>query len=517
VLRRVAPLAPLLALALLLAPALVAAQATAGTAPVLVERVDAGHLQADVGQNASAVFQLYSLNPTDDFYVSTVVQGPDGWSTTVQPNRFFLPPRQPTNVTVAFSPSGSPTGDQAFEVTFSLVHATDGVVTKVAEDVVVGSSAPPRVLGLFANPLAPPLDNEYGTFLLDALLWTLIAVASILVSHAAIRSATAHASGTVTREILTKLRRPIFFLVFLFGLGESAKVLPPDPLLDFVRRFALAVAIGVFGLYVLYKVLDSFLYYYQIEIAPRTETKLDDVLVPVLRKVGVVVLYGAGIVYALRILGWDPTIIFAGAGIAGLVIAFAAQDTFSNLFSGIFLMLDRPFVEGDDIMLETGESARVENVGLRTTRLYNVSTHEVVHVPNNQLATRRIVNHSGPDRRYWVTVAVGASYDADPERVRTILLRVAKANPLVLQEAGWEPKVRFEDFGDSALAFQLRFGVKEFRDRFEVASQLRFAIKKAFDAEGIEIPYPTRTVHVRAPATATLPIAGPEASAREAE
>ncbi|MFA5862442.1 MAG: mechanosensitive ion channel domain-containing protein, partial [Candidatus Thermoplasmatota archaeon] len=448
-----------------------AALAASDTAPVLIERADAGHLVADKDQNATATFTLFNLNPTDDFYVSGIVEAPPGWSVTVVPNKFFLQPRTTTNVSIIIEPAGEPAErSQSFQVTFSLVQSKDGAVTKITEEITVVSGAPPRVLGLFSNPLSSPFDNAYGTFLLNVFAWVAISVGAIFVTDALIRSVTARASGTVTHEILVKLRRPIFLLVFFYGVGESVSALPRNPIVDFINRFAVAIAVGVFGLYVLYKVLDSALFYYQLEIAPKTETKMDDVLVPVIRKIGVVSLYGVGIILTLKTLGWDPTIIFAGAGIAGIVIAFAAQDTFSNLFSGVFLMLDQPFVEGDIILLDTGEVAKVENIGLRTTRLYEYDHHHTIIVPNNQLATKRVVNYSAPDSNFRVDLFVGVGYDADPAVVERILMQIALSEPELVRDGAWAPIVQLRDFADSAMTFMLRVTVKDARDKGRVPS-----------------------------------------------
>jgi small-conductance mechanosensitive channel len=316
---------------------------------------------------------------------------------------------------------------------------------------------------------------------------------------------TARASNQVTREIITKLRKPIFYFVLLLGLGRSFAHLPRNVVTDFLARTLLAIGIGIFGLYVLYRVLDAALLYYQKELSPRTDTNVDDVLVPVLRKVGIVVLYVVGIILTLKALGWDPTLVFAGAGIAGLVIAFAAQDTMSNLFSGVFILLDQPFREGDLIQLDTGEIVRVESIGLRTTRLYHGRNHESIVLPNNQLATKRVINLAGPDHRYWLNVEVGASYDADPARVQEILLGVARAHPKVLRGDDWEPVAFFQRFGESSLDFLLRAAVEDYRDRVPVASELRQAIKKAFGEAGIEIPFPQRTLHIKGPAEALQP------------
>ena len=499
--RTLAPLAVALLGVLLAAPMLAAAQ---DNAPVLVRRVDEGTPEADEGLPATANFTLFNLNPEDQFYVTVSIEGPPRWSESASPSSLLLDPRNETLVTLTFTPQGQPHADAVFAVTFSLVHSRTGAVSKVTEEVVVHSVAPPRVLDLFANPLPPPLDNAYGTFLLDMAFWALIGVAAIFAGDAVVRAVTARASNQVTREIIQKLRKPIFYFVLLLGLGRSFAHLPRNVVTDFVARTLLAIAIGIFGLYVLYRVLDAALLYYQREVAPRTDTDVDDVIVPVLRKVGIVILYVVGIVITLKALGWDPTLVFAGAGIAGLVIAFAAQDTISNLFSGVFILLDQPFREGDLIQLDTGEVVRVESIGLRTTRLYHGRNHESIVLPNNQLATKRVINLAGPDYRYWVTVEVGASYASDVQKVKDVLMRVAKSHPKVLQGGDWEPLVLFSRFGESSLDFALRAAVDDYRDRVIVGSELRQAVKKAFDEAGIEIPFPQRTLWVKGGGTEAL-------------
>jgi MscS family membrane protein len=281
------------------------------------------------------------------------------------------------------------------------------------------------------------------------------------------------------------------------GLSRSFATLPRNALSVFVAKFLIAIAVTVFGLYLLYRILDAALVYYQRELAPKTATKVDDVLVPAFRKVGLVIIYAVGIILTLRNLGWDPTLVFAGAGIAGIVIAFAAQDTFSNLFSGIFLMLDRPFVEGDVILIETGEVARVESIGLRTTQLYEYDHHHVITVPNNQLATRRIVNYSAPDTLFRVDIFVGVAYEADLVKVEQILLAAALDEPEVIRAQGWEPTAQLREFAESSVTMMLRVTLKDPRDRNREPSKLRYDIKRRLDAAGIEIPFPQRVVHMR--------------------
>lgn len=482
----------LLLAAFLVLPAALAQEVS----PVLVERTDAGGLVADVGESATATFHLFNLNPSDSFYVTVEVDAPRHWRATLAERSFFLGPRNATDVGLVLEPVDTPRGSATFEATFSFVHERTGEVTRDSQKIEVLSGAPPRVVGIFRNPLPPPLDTAYGTFALDMLFWGVTGAAAVITGNWLLRVITVRADSQTTREMIAKLRRPVFLFVLLLGLARSFAILPRNALTVFLAKFLIAIAVTAFGLYVVYRGLDAALVYYQRELAPKTATKIDDVLVPAFRKIGLVIIYIIGILLTLRTLGWDPTLVFAGAGIAGIVLAFAAQDTFSNLFSGIFLMLDRPFVEGDDIMLESGDTARVVSIGLRTTRLHNYQTYEDVIVPNNQLATRRIVNHTSPDPRYRISIEVGVSYATPPEKAKRVLLDVARAHPLVEQRPPLDPTVRFLQFGESSLQFILRVVIPTFQQRNEIGSELRFAIVDAFRREGIEIPYPQRVLHV---------------------
>ena len=465
--------------------------------PVLVDRTDEGRLAADVGAPAVATFRLFNLNPQVEHHVTVAVSAPEHWEASTERDTFFLGPRNETTVEIRFTPDDTPRSDATFEVTFSFVHAESGIVVRRTEVVEVASAAPPRVLGLFRNPLGPPLDNAYGTFLLDMAIWAGIAVASVVASNVLVRAATVRAKASTTSAMASKLHRPIFLFILLLGLSRSFAILPRNAFTVLVAKFLIAVAVTVFGLYVLYRGLEASLLYYQREIAPKTATKMDDVLVPAFRKVGLVIIYVVGIVLTLRTLGWDPTLIFAGAGIAGLVIAFAAQDTFSNLFSGVFLMIDRPFVEGDWITLESGDEAMVHDIGLRTTRLYNDKINQMVIVPNNQLATRRIINHNAPDPRYRIQVDLQVPRDVDARHVERILLDIARAHPECLSGGRFEPSVRFFGLTEGVLRFSIRLYVHGFEKRGRVTSDIRFAISEAFAREGIELAYPPREVVVR--------------------
>ncbi len=205
-------------------------------------------------------------------------------------------------------------------------------------------------------------------------------------------------------------------------------------------------------------------------------------------------IYGGCAYFVL--LAWDVDVTgwLASAGIIGVAIGFASQDTLSNLIAGVFILADAPYKLGDYLVLDSGERGEVVDIGIRTTRLLTRDDVEII-LPNKVMANARIVNQSGgPHEAFRVRIQVGVSYDVDIDRVHEILLDIANANEGV--EKAPAPRVRFRAFGQSSLDHELLVWVARPVMRGLVSHQLHTAIHKRFRAEGIEIPFPQRVVHL---------------------
>jgi small-conductance mechanosensitive channel len=183
--------------------------------------------------------------------------------------------------------------------------------------------------------------------------------------------------------------------------------------------------------------------------------------------------------------------------VAGLVVAFAAQDTLSNFFAGIFLLVDRPFSIGDTIIVENGDYCEVLHVGLRSTRLYDIFTSDMLVIPNNKLANMNIVNVSKPDKREKVTMEIGVAYDSELEKVEAILLEITGKHPNIDRAEESTPVVRLSSFGENGAIYRLFFTVDDWNNRWRVAHELRKEILARFAKDGIKIPYPQRVVHMK--------------------
>ncbi len=206
-----------------------------------------------------------------------------------------------------------------------------------------------------------------------------------------------------------------------------------------------------------------------------------------------------GFMIILTVIGVSITPLLTALGVGGLAVALALKDTLSNLFAGVHMLVEKSIRVGDYIKIETGQEGFVEDITWRTTRIRMLSNNIVV-IPNNRLAQSIAVNYFLPEKRIVIQMPVSVSYFSDPEIIEKILLeevrKAAMTTEGLLQEP--EPSVRFSPgFGESSLDFTVVFNVREITDQYAVQHELRKRIFNRFKEEGIEIPYPHRTVYLR--------------------
>lgn len=192
---------------------------------------------------------------------------------------------------------------------------------------------------------------------------------------------------------------------------------------------------------------------------------------------------------ALHQLGFNLSILLGAAGILSVAVGFASQTAASNLISGLFLVGERPFSVGDVITVGgiTGEVLAVDLLSIKLRTFDNL----YVRIPNEQVLKAEVTTLTKfPIRR--LDMQVGVAYKEDIGRVREVLEAVAERNPLCLEEPA--PLFIFQGFGDSALNIQ--FSVWARRETFlDLRNSLHEEVKKAFDAAGIEIPFPHLSIY----------------------
>ncbi len=203
-----------------------------------------------------------------------------------------------------------------------------------------------------------------------------------------------------------------------------------------------------------------------------------------------------GIAIALELLNVDLTALTVVAGALGIGIGFGLQNVVNNLVSGIVLLFEQPVRYRDRVTVENIEG-QVENINFRATTILTNDNISII-VPNSQFVNQTVVNWSHGDPRIRVHVPVGVAYGSDVELVTQTRLDVAREAKGVLNRP--DAEVRFLEFGDSSLNFELLVWSAEPPNYHRLRSQLNYAIDKAFREHDIEIPFPQRDIHIKTPA-----------------
>lgn len=299
--------------------------------------------------------------------------------------------------------------------------------------------------------------------------------------------------GRLDDLLVDALRGPFLLWVMILGLHIATQTLELPPRATVLIGKALMVLWIVSLTFVAAKLAGSFIRFYGTRIASSLPVTT---LTQNLASLSVATV---GLLVLLDTLDISITPILTALGVGGLAVALALQDTLSNLFAGFYVSVAGQVRVGDYIKLETGDEGYVTDISWRSTTLRALPNNLIV-VPNAKLAQVIVTNFHLPEKRMSLLIAIGVSYDCDPEAVEQILIEEAVAGahdiPGLLAEPG--PFVRFiPGFGDSSIDFTLICQVAEFVDQYLVQHELRKRIFRRFREEGIEIPFPIRTVHMK--------------------
>lgn len=238
--------------------------------------------------------------------------------------------------------------------------------------------------------------------------------------------------GEVEDIILGIIRRPISLLVFMVGLRVSIRYLETSEDTErFLVRLSMTLIILLAG-HIIGRIIRDVLVYYGENWARRTESQVDDILLPVLSLFGPLLLIIIAGLIILPMWGVDVSSVLLGAGVLGLVLGLALQETLSNIFSGLSLLIEAPFRRGDLIRLVSGKICEVQRLGLRSTMLLSLDEQSTIYMPNKILASDFLTNLTKPtaEQRYSIAVSVGGSNDLSI--VRETLFRIAAGHPAVL-------------------------------------------------------------------------------------
>lgn len=458
--------------------------------------------EVDINSQGSFFWTVYK-NSSLEYSVTVNIENLNDWDKTVTPSNFVLSKDESYQiVTLDFKVPKYPKTDNIkgkIDFEYRVLNSSEkNTITKDFNIDIVGvyEGKENTIFGGFTNPLPYPLNNAYGALILNFLIWLIFSFIIYFIIKYVIVGLAKKTKTEFDDSVVEIIRKPIFLIIILYGIIIS------------IIRFGINVGYqaSLYQIYFLIVVIIAIYIFYRVfnelldEITKKRggdKSNFGSVLKPVLKKVGAVVIVIGGLIFGLSAIGIEITALLAGAGVMGLVLAFAAQDTLSNYFSGMHLLLDRPFKIGDIIILDSGEYCQVLNVGMRSTKLYSLFEHESIVLPNNTIANQKIVNIVQPDKKIRKQINVSVAYGSDLGTVYKILHEVTSSHPDVIDKEGFEVFVRFAEFGDSGLKFLIIFWVDDVMNQWKVMSDIRTEIDKRFREEGITVPFPQRTVWIK--------------------
>ena len=326
-----------------------------------------------------------------------------------------------------------------------------------------------------------------------AVLVTLLALLVRGVLYGQLHKWTARTKSELDDMVVHSTRGPSLFWCFVLGLYVALQVAElPDAWVDLAGKI-------IAGLLILSLTLVAANMAGGLIRVSSARAQLALPITGLTQNVVKIVIIILGLFILLETFGVKVTSLLAALGIGSLAIALALQDTLSNIFAGAHITMGKDIRVGDYIKLDSGDEGYVVDIGWRATRIRTLPNNIVI-VPNSKLAQAIVTNYCLPEPRMSLLIPIGVSYDTDPDHVERVLVEEAKGAvgqvPGLLGEPA--PFVRFiPGFGDYSLNFTLICQVKEFVDQYQVQHELRKRILNRFKKEGIEIPFPTRTIYTR--------------------
>lgn len=350
--------------------------------------------------------------------------------------------------------------------------------------------------------------NEIWQFCL-VLLVVLVAMAAgrivqFITSKYALRLAEKRGKNLLTL-LLKALANPIYVAIFAAGIffakaplffhDENGIRTDISNGWTTIARVIAAIAAA----YALYRLVDVIEYYLN-RLVGRTETKLDDMLVPVVRKaLRVTIAIVAVLLISENILGANVKSLLLSAGIGGIAIALAAKETIANFFGSITIFADRPFQMGELVKID-GHFGPVEEVGFRSTRVRTLEGH-LVAIPNSVIVNSIVENVGRRPfirRTSNITITYGSGHTKAKKAVE-IIKEILANIPEVNGDSEYLPRVFFSDFNDSSLNIYMSYWVKppDYWLYHEVNQRVNLEMMKCFEAEQIEFAFPTQTLYVK--------------------
>ncbi len=345
------------------------------------------------------------------------------------------------------------------------------------------------------------LDNSLWQYIGFFLALAATFVARVLIRHFLdgwLKKMSERTATELDDRLLAALRKPVLFVIIISGfyLALGILTLPTDPMdaPRFIHALFTSLLI-VAAAWFLFSAVDVLDLYFK-RFTEKTESKLDDQLAPIIRRILRIIVALLALVMIVQNLGYSVGSLLAGLGLGGLAFALAARDSIANMFGSVTIFTDRPFQVGDWIKAG-GAEGTVEEVGFRSTRIRTFEK-TLITIPNSNIANSAIENMNARNTRR-VKITLGLTYDttADQmEKALEVVREIVRGHPGV-DQGYW--LVYFTDFGASSLDIFVYYFSKStvWAEYLEVRQDVNLKIMRKLTEMGLEFAFPSQTVYLK--------------------
>ncbi|MFT5823231.1 MAG: MscS family membrane protein [Crocinitomix sp.] len=378
-------------------------------------------------------------------------------------------------------------GSIGSNVKISIIDTVQAVNSTIADDVALNES-----LGVFEK-------LYYGNTIEQYLIAFGIILAAIIggkllywVSKRFISKLTARSKSKLDDIIVDKIEEPVVFALVLgvswWALSSKLNYSDDGAFMGNVFGFLTVINIT----WMVARLSDALIEEYIVPMTEKSESDLDDQLLPVFRKGLRVIIWTLGIIVGLNNAGYDVGAVIAGLGIGGLAFALAAQDTVKNFFGGIMIFADKPFQLGDRIQIGDIDGF-VREIGIRSTRVETLAGR-IVTVPNSMFSDDSVENvELEPTRK--VKLNLGLTYDTTADQMEEAIALLKQIAVDHKDVVGDEVYIGFNAFGDFSLGIAFIYFIRKEADIFETQTKMNLAILRQFGEHNLDMAFPTQTVY----------------------
>ncbi|RLG14247.1 MAG: hypothetical protein DRN66_02490 [Candidatus Nanohalarchaeota archaeon] len=297
------------------------------------------------------------------------------------------------------------------------------------------------------------------------------------------------------KKTICELHKYTSILILLFGGLYVISISPFSDeiaiILTNVFKTLLILVLSKHAVIILRQFLTPLLL--NLEEPDKSINKISKDYAEIIKKTIFVFVWLAAIFAIMQLWNIDITWLVTSTAVIGIIVGLAAQSTLSNVIGGFAICAEKAYEEGDLLKLDDDMIVTVKKIGLKSTWLETYAATTII-IPNSEMSNKRIENMSYPYSKNLVRVKVNVSYDSDVDKVKHILIDIAKNTKHVLKRP--RPAVYLIELGDYALNFTLVCPIPSMKLRFKIMEKIHCAIIKRFREENINIPFPTQLSYV---------------------